>query len=104
MAAWTWARLPFSSVNGNNPRLYSLDVTLSNTTSPVTSIDFAYASGSGHGAIMAVSGSKGAAFTPIAVTGYNEDIVVEGGRAAPGRFDRRDHRHDGDRHQQHPNT
>ena len=33
---------------------------------------------------MAVSGSKGAEFTPIAVTGYNEDIVVEAGGAHPG--------------------
>ncbi len=74
----------FSNVNGNNPRLYSLDVTLSNTTSAVTSISFGYASGIGHGAIMAVSGAKGAGFTPIAVTGYNEDIVVEAGGAHPG--------------------
>jgi hypothetical protein len=33
----------FSNVNGNNPRLYSLDVTLTNGTSPVTSVSFAYA-------------------------------------------------------------
>ena len=74
----------FSSVNGNNPRLYSLDVTLSNSTSPVTSVSFTYASGTGHGAIMAISGSKGAGFTPIAVTGYNEDIIVEAGGPHPG--------------------
>ncbi len=67
----------FSSVNGGNPRLYSLDFSLTNTTSPVTSVDFNYVSGSGHGAIMAISGSTGGNFNPIAVTGYNEDIVVE---------------------------
>ena len=74
----------FSSVNGNNPRLYSLDVTLSNSTSAVSSIGFTYSAGTGHGAIMAVSGSKGAGFTPITVTGYNEDIVVEAGGPHPG--------------------
>jgi hypothetical protein len=74
----------FDSVNGNNPRLYSLDVTFSNSASPVTSVDFAYTSGTGHGAIMAVSGSKGAGFTPIAVTGYNADIVVEAAGPHPG--------------------
>jgi len=66
-----------SSVNGNNPRLYSLDITLANIASPVTSIDFTYSTGTGHGAIMAVSGSTGLGFSPLSVTGYNEDVVVE---------------------------
>ncbi len=74
----------FQAVNGNNPRLYSLDVTLTNAVSPVTAIDFAYVSGSGHGAIMAVSGWNGAAFVPITVTGYNEDLVVEAAAGRPG--------------------
>ncbi len=73
----------FNSVNGNNPRLYSLDITLVNVTSPVTSIDFAYSSGTGHGAIMALSGSTVAGFSPIAVTGYNADIVVEAAAPKP---------------------
>lgn len=74
----------FDSVNGNNPRLYGLDVTLLNTSSPVTSIDFNYVSGTGHGAIMAVSGSSGGNFSPIIVTGYNKDIVVEAAAGKPG--------------------
>lgn len=74
----------FSSVNGNNPRLYSLDVPLTNTTSAVTSISFGYLSGTGHGAIMAVSGLAGGNYTPIAVTGYNQDIVVEQSAGKPG--------------------
>jgi predicted alpha-1,6-mannanase (GH76 family) len=74
----------FSSVNGNDPRLYSLDVPLTNTTSAVTSIQFGYISGTGHGAIMAVSGLNGGNYTPIAVTGYNEDIVVEQSAGKPG--------------------
>lgn len=74
----------FNSLNGGNPRLYSIDVTLANSTSPVTSIDFTYVSGSGEGAIMAVSGGNGGVFTPIAVTGYNQDIVVEAAAGTPG--------------------
>jgi predicted alpha-1,6-mannanase (GH76 family) len=70
-------KFAFSSVNGNDPRLYSLDIPLANATSPVTSISFAYVSGAGHGVIMAVSGLNAGNYTPIAVTGYNEDMVVE---------------------------
>jgi len=43
------------AVNSGNPRLYSLDVVVTNSGNPVTSIDFAYVSGTGHGAIMALS-------------------------------------------------
>jgi predicted alpha-1,6-mannanase (GH76 family) len=74
----------FSSVNGNDPRLYSVEITLANTVSPVTSIDFAYASGIGHGVIMAVSGSSAGMFNPLAVIGFNEDVVVEAGAGHPG--------------------
>jgi predicted alpha-1,6-mannanase (GH76 family) len=77
----------FSSVNGNDPRLYSLDLTLVNSSSPVTSITFTYLSGTGHGAILAVSGLHGAACTPLAVSGYNEDIIVEAGAGKPGSLD-----------------
>ncbi|HTV63030.1 MAG TPA: glycoside hydrolase family 76 protein [Verrucomicrobiae bacterium] len=74
----------FSNVNGNDPRLYSLDIPLTNTASPVTSVGFSYTSGGGHGAIMAVSGLNGTSYTPISVTGYNEDIVVEAAAGKPG--------------------
>src|ERR1043166_1993599 len=74
----------FSSVNGNNPRLYGLDITLVNSNSPVTDIAFTYTSGSGHAAIMALSGSTGGNFTPIPITGYNKDIVVEASAGKPG--------------------
>jgi hypothetical protein len=61
-------------------KLYSIDLALVNTTSPVTNIFFSYVSG-GRAAVFSVSGgSDGVNFSPIAVTGYNADTVVE---AAP---------------------
>lgn len=74
----------FSAGNQNNPRLYSLDIALTNTTSPVSSISFNYTSGGGHAAIMAISGLSGGTYSPISVSGYNEDIVVEAAAGKPG--------------------
>ena len=49
------------------------------TTAPstVSSVDLKYVTGGGHAGIFAMSGSTGAAFTPIALTGYTVDMVVE---------------------------
>ena len=74
----------FNAVNAGNPRLYSLDITLANVTSPVTSIDLTYLSGNGHGAVMAVSGLSGTTYSPVPVSGYNADIVVEASAGSPG--------------------
>jgi len=74
----------FNNVNNNFPRLFSLDINSIQCQQPVTSIDFSYASGGGHGAIMAVSGGNGGTFNPLDVVGYNEDIVVEAGAGLPG--------------------
>lgn len=64
---------------GNFPSLLALDVTLANSTSPVTSVDLAYTSGAGAACILALSGSSGGMFTPLAVSGFNHDMVVEAG-------------------------
>jgi hypothetical protein len=63
----------------NYPVLFSRDISLTNTTNPVTQIDLAYISGAAHNAIFAVSGSTNQVdpFTPIIVTGFNADLVVE---------------------------
>jgi hypothetical protein len=63
----------------NYPVLFSRDISLTNTTNPVTQIDLTYISGAAHNAIFAVSGSTNQVdpFTPIIVTGFNADLVVE---------------------------
>jgi hypothetical protein len=61
------------------PVLFSRDVSLANTTNPVIQIDFTFVSGAAHNAIFAVSGSTNQVdpFSPIVVTGFNVDLVVE---------------------------
>jgi len=77
-------------VNGDNPRIYFRDVTLTNTTSPVTNIVLTYVSGSAnsHNDVLAVSGATtlGGAVAPIAVTGYTHDFVVEASADKRGRI------------------
>jgi hypothetical protein len=80
----SWGRVDVNAftmegVNNNYPVLFSRDVSLANTTNPVTQIDFAYISGAAHCAIFAVSGSTNQLdpFTPIVVTGFNADLIVE---------------------------
>ena len=63
---------------GPAPYLWSMDIPISNTGSPVTSIDLTYTSG-GVASILAVSGqtTSGGAFSPLAMSGFNKDVVVE---------------------------
>jgi hypothetical protein len=67
--------------DGANPRVYFRDMTLTNTTSPVTTVDFFYLSGqaSSHNDILAMSGATttGGTVNPIDVTGFDYDFVVE---------------------------
>lgn len=67
----------FQNVGGliEVPKLVSIDVPLVNTVNAITSIDLTYVSG-GRAGLMAVSSSAGANFTPLAITGYNADIVM----------------------------
>ena len=78
-----------TETDGANPRLYFRDMTLTNTTSPVTSVVFSYASGNAgsHNAFFAVSGATtpGGAVAPVTVTGYTYDFIVEATAAHPGR-------------------
>lgn len=77
--------LALNNVNdaAGNPRIHTNDIALVNATaSAVTSIDFTWFSG-GRAAILAVAGQTtvGGAYSPVAVTGYNADAVVEAGVA-----------------------
>ena len=75
----TMGRLPGINNGGTLTAALVLydDIQLTNTTSPVTSIQFSYVSG-GRASVFGVSGSPdGANYTPLAVTGYNVDNVVE---------------------------
>ena len=70
----------YQAVDSGNPRLYSVDVPVSNSASPVSRIDFtAMQTNNAHALIMAVSGETqpGAGFSPLPVTGFTQDIVVE---------------------------
>ena len=68
-----------------NPRLYSIDVNLSNLGAPVTSVDLSLESGVGHAAVFAISGARNpGGFFPIELRGYTEDLVVEAGAIEPG--------------------
>lgn len=74
--------LEFQIINSPNfPYLFSINFSVVNTASPVTSVDLSYASG-GVACLLAVSSSTGGGtFTPVAVTGHNADMIVEAGAA-----------------------
>ena len=61
----------------NNPRLYGRTIAVDNSATPIQQIELSRASGNGHAAVFAVSGSLGAGFFPIDVTGFTHDMVVE---------------------------
>lgn len=72
------ANRTFQNVNEAtpNPRLYSIDVTLTNNTSPVTKIELERVGG-GRMGIFAISASTGGEFAPLEFTGFNKDMIVE---------------------------
>ncbi len=69
----------FSSVNQNLPALFGLDFAVTESNSPLTSIDFQYTAGTARAAIFAVSGSPEPEgyVSALKVSGYNADMVVE---------------------------
>jgi hypothetical protein len=69
----------FDGVLSSYPRLFTRDLTISNPGNAVTSVEFSYIGDAAHNAVFAVSGSTNLVdpFTPISVTGYNADLIVE---------------------------
>ncbi|HYE31158.1 MAG TPA: immunoglobulin domain-containing protein [Methylomirabilota bacterium] len=73
----------FDSVSSENPRLYAVDVAVANSSTAINSIELTWNSGTGRAAVFGVSGSSGAEFTPIAVTGFTYDMVIESAASRP---------------------
>ncbi|HLH53997.1 MAG TPA: hypothetical protein VKY92_10325, partial [Verrucomicrobiae bacterium] len=75
-----------SDLNTYNPRLYSVDVSVSDNFTEIAGIGLSWVSGKGHAAILSISCApkKGDAFIPVAVSGYTHDIVVEADAVKPG--------------------
>lgn len=93
-AVTAWGRVDvnlfvFNNVAYPQPGLFSRDIVLTNTTSPVMRVAFQYLSGASHNAIFAVSGAvaDGDPVTPIEVTGYNQDLVVEATATRKGQLE-----------------
>ena len=72
----TLSSLADPNANPGNRHLFYTDITLTDTVDTVTNIAFTYASGT-RAYIWGLSGSTGAAFTPVTVTGFNRDMIVE---------------------------
>jgi hypothetical protein len=54
------ANSSFNAVGTENPRLYSVDIAVEKTSTPIQSVQLDYASGNGHATIFALSGTAGA--------------------------------------------
>jgi len=69
----------FESVASGNPRLYFVDLTVTNSSKVLNSIELGFNSGVANArvGILGVSASTGSDFAPIAVTGFTQDMVVE---------------------------
>jgi hypothetical protein len=68
--------LTFDNEGSGHPSLYALDLPLTNVASAVATIDLSFTAG-GHAGFLALSGSSGAGFSPVAFAGYNCDMIVE---------------------------
>jgi fibronectin-binding autotransporter adhesin len=79
---------PVSGYAGNPPYLWSLDTAPLANADKVVSIHLTFVGGGGQfstATFMGVSGQAtvGGSFTPLAISGYNADVVVEAGAPSP---------------------
>ncbi len=79
----------YNNAGSNNPRLYFRDIVLANTNKVITSVDLTYYSGGSgsHNCIFGMSGDPNGQgiVSPITVTGYTQDFVVEAAAALRNR-------------------
>ena len=78
----------YGNVNSGFPKLFAFDVPVTSASKPIQSVELSYGPtgpANAHAAIFAVSGSTGAEFAPIPVTGFNQDMIVEATATHPGR-------------------
>ena len=78
------ADFTFAQVNGDVPKLYTADIPLTNTTNPVTRVLLSHVSGL-RSVVFGLSGrsKEGETYTPIPISGYNADLIVEASAVRP---------------------
>ncbi|HEX7859727.1 MAG TPA: immunoglobulin domain-containing protein [Verrucomicrobiae bacterium] len=69
----------YANVGSADPRIYSADIVVTNASKLIRAIEFSFGTGgeNGRAAIFALSGSTGAEFTPVAISGFTQDIIIE---------------------------
>src|SRR5581483_7762973 len=83
------ASFVLSDINSYNPKLYAVDIQVTDTFKPISAVDLYLTNGSGHTVVFAISAAPVGAgpFVPVEIGGYTEDIVVEATALKPGFLD-----------------